>query len=120
MHAVILRPTNGTSIPSKTFLVASGTASNVPSGSRIWLFIQWKGVSKYWATDPKDISYADGHWSGKIYVGDPGNLILWVVDFGPHALHVLNTDVNGQDNGFHTLKLASDAKTLTSIPFTAN
>ena len=91
----------------------------MPHDSRIWLFIEWQGVSTYWATDPKDISYANGHWSGKIYVGDPGNLILWLVDFGPKALHVLNTDVNGQNNGFHTLKLAPDAKALTSIPFTA-
>jgi hypothetical protein len=119
VRGFIAQPTSGATVQSRQDLHASGTAENVPSNNRLWLFIEWKGVQKYWAGSPADFTLSHGRWSGKIYIGDPGNLILWLVDLGPKALHVMNTDKTGQNNGFPTLHLASDAKVLDSIPFTA-
>jgi hypothetical protein len=115
----ISQPTSGFNVARKTFLHASGTAEGIPSSSRLWLFIQWKGVQTFWASDPRDMTFQNGRWSDRIYVGSPGQLTLWLVDLGPKALKVLNTDVYGQNNGFSTIHLAADAKVLASLPFTS-
>jgi len=60
---------------------------------------------------------SDGRWTGSIYEGATGQLTLWLVDLGPKSLHVLNTDVNGQNNGFTRLRLASDATPVASVSF---
>lgn len=122
VQGVIVQPASGVTMAGKTFLHASGTSQNVPADNRLWLFIQWNGVHTYWATNPNytSLNRSDGHWSGKIYVGGSGRLTLWLVDLGPKALHVINTDVTGQNDGFPTLHLASDARILASIPFTAH
>jgi hypothetical protein len=113
----ISQPTVGFAVASKTFLHASGTAEGIPANSRLWLFIQWQGVRKYWASDPRNFKLERGRWSGRIYVGDPGHLTLWLVFLGPNSLKALNKDVYYQNNGFPTMILASDAKVLASVPF---
>ena len=89
-RGAISQPTTGFAVASKTFLHASGTAEDIPANSRLWLFIQWQGVRKYWASDPRNFKLEQGHWSGKIYVGAPGHLTLWLVFLGPKSLRALN------------------------------
>ncbi len=98
---------------------ATGTWADITAGHKLWLFLHVHGNGKYYVAAPGSLKLSsDGRWTGSIYEGATGPLTLWLVDLGPKSLHILNTDVYGQNNGFDRLRLASDATPLASVSFT--
>ena len=102
-------------------LDASGTARNVRAGHSLWLFLYVASVNKYYPSDPGAITLSGTRWAGRIFVGGSGQpgerFTLWLVDFGPQSVRVLNPDSPGPSPGYSTLKLGPDATILSSISF---
>jgi hypothetical protein len=99
-------------------LDASGTAQGIGSGRHLWLFLEWHGVSKYWAGEPK-LALRSGHWSGAIDIGDPGYLVLWLVNLNPEACKVMSHDGYYQRNGFPCLHFTPGVMILRHVDFIA-
>lgn len=85
----------------------------------LWLFLYFYD-DRYYAGNDLHLT-KDGRWSGHIYIGGakaPGQqFVLWLFDLGPEGWTRLNTDVNGQQNGFHGWRLANDVNRLAYVTF---
>ena len=108
-----------TNVPAACTLRASGTAHHIQSNHHLWLFLYFYD-DLYYAGDDLNLA-KDGQWSGHIYIGGakkPGQqFVLWLLDLGPNGWTELNTDVNGQQNGFHGWRLANDVTRLAYVTF---
>jgi hypothetical protein len=110
-------PSNGAFEPFRKSIRASGTVQNLPAGHHLWLFLQYGSEQRYWAGDP-NITVVNGRWSGTIFLGEAGPATLWLVDFGPDSLNVMNHSMSEIEHGFPTMLLAGDASIVTSAHFT--
>jgi hypothetical protein len=108
-----------TNIPAACTLKASGTARHIQADHHLWLFLYFYD-DKYYAGSNFHLA-KDGRWSGSIFIGgdkEPGQqFVLWVFDLGPAGWEKLNTDISGQNNGFHGWRLAGDVTRLAYVTF---
>jgi hypothetical protein len=44
--------------------------------------------------------------------------VLWLFDLGPNGWTEMNTDINGQNNGFNGWRLANDVTGIAYVDFT--
>ena len=99
-------------------LHVSGTAHNIPAGDRLDVFLQFAGDQRYYAAADPNIAapLVNGRWSSTIFIGDAGNIILWLVSLSPHQVNLVNSEVTYQSAGYPTLP----GTMLASVSFTAN
>jgi hypothetical protein len=119
-HAAFTSPHNyATNVPAACELKASGTAQHIQRGHHLWLFLYFYD-DRYYAGDDLHLVKGGG-WYGHIYIGGaktPGQqFVLWLFDLGPNGWTVLNTDINGQQNGFNGWRLANDVTRLAYVTF---
>jgi hypothetical protein len=105
--------------PAACTLKATGTVRHLEKNHHLWLFLYFYD-DKYYAGDSLTLT-KDGHWSGRIFIGGdkkPGqDFVLWLFDLGPNGWTELNTDIDGQNNGFHSWRLANDVSRIAYIDF---
>lgn len=108
-------------IPPACTLTATGTVEHLEPNHHLWLFLYFYD-DKYYAGDSLTLAKDGVHWSGRIYIG--GNkqpdqqFVLWLFDLGPNGWTELNTNINGQNNGFNGWHLASDVSRIAYVDFT--
>lgn len=53
-----------------SFIIVRGTASNVPAGKELWLFVTEEGVVGYYPQNTKPITiFSDGSWNVGVHIG---------------------------------------------------
>ena len=121
-QAAFTFPNNfATNIPAACNLTASGTVQHLEKNHHLWLFLYFYD-DKYFAGDNLTVVKDGVHWSGRIYIGgnkQPGQqFVLWLLDLGPNGWTELNTNMDGQQNGFHGWRLANDVTRAAYVDFT--
>lgn len=67
-QVVITFPTPGSKVGS--FITLRGTASNIPAGKELWLFVTEEGVDGYYPQNTKPITiFSDGSWNVDAHLG---------------------------------------------------
>jgi hypothetical protein len=126
-YGTITSPYNGESnVHFNTTIPVTGTAHNIHSGHRLWLFLYVAtadaGAGLYYPSNGGPVLRAGGQWSGAIYIGGTGHagqrLTLWLADLGPVAVSKLGINVPGPSPGFAGLRYARDVTPLASVTFT--
>lgn len=99
----------------------TGTIQHLHPGDHLLVFLQWVSIQIWWGGDPDIIVGRNGHWTGTICVGAPGNIVLWLVDLGHNGLATLDNHTVYWSNGlpFSPSRLAPDVRILDHISITA-
>lgn len=121
VQAAFVSPANfATNVPAACTLTATGTVQHLEQNHHLWLFLYFYD-DKYYAGGSLTLAKDRVHWSGRIFIGgnrQPGqDFVLWLFDLGPNGWTRLNTDIDGQDNGFDGWRLANDVARVAYVDF---
>ena len=122
VQAAFVSPTKfATNVPAACTLTATGTVQHLEQNHHLWLFLYFYD-DKYFAGGSLTFAKDKVHWSGRIFIGgnkQPGqDFVLWLFDLGPNGWTRLNTDIDGQNNGFNGWQLANDVTRIAYVDFT--
>jgi hypothetical protein len=119
-HGAFTEPTEAASgVISCRQLLASGTEQGLQPGYGFLTFLQFSGTDNYWLGEK--VSSGNGRWSGKIDIGDPGSITLWLEEFSLTSIDEMTHDQYHYNNGFPGTLLSSfGARVVSFVDITAN